>query len=65
MAGVWVERYAGRENLSQAELYSLGVAYRLRGEIDAARRTLERAAELGGARSEAVKEELRALDARR
>jgi hypothetical protein len=64
MAGIWVKRFGERENLSQAELFTLGVAYRLRGELEAARRTFERAAAVEGARTGAVQAELRALDAR-
>jgi hypothetical protein len=63
MAGIWVDRFGERENLSQAELFTLGVAYRLRGEFEAARRTFERAAAMEGTRTGAVQAELRALDA--
>ena len=64
MAGVWVERLAERENLSQADQFTLGVAYRLRGELEAARRTFERAAAMEGAHTGAIQAELRELDGR-
>ena len=65
MASVWVERYSKREEPSQAELFTLGAAYRLRGEFELARRTLERAATMEGARSDDIQSQLRVLDARR
>lgn len=61
MAGRWVERYADREGLSQAELLSLGFAHQIRGERGEARRSFERALERGGPIDENVRSALREL----
>ncbi len=61
MAGRWVERYQGQEGLSQAELYSLGVAHQLREEPREAREAFEQALERGGPIDDNVRAALRSL----
>jgi hypothetical protein len=61
MAGRWVARLGGRGDLSQAELYSLGLAHALRGEHAQARAALERALAQGGPLDAAVRAQLQAL----
>jgi hypothetical protein len=62
MAGHWVERYRGFEELSQAELMSLGAAHQVRGEREPARRAFERALERGGPFDQEIRQVLRSLD---
>jgi hypothetical protein len=61
MAGRWVARLGPRDDLSQAELYSLGLAHALRGEMAQARTVLARALEHGGPLDAAVRTQLQAL----
>jgi hypothetical protein len=61
MAGRWVARLGGRDDLSQAELFSLGVAHALRGEIAPARAALERALARGGPLDAQIRAQLAAL----
>ncbi|MCL4685937.1 hypothetical protein KJ059_14435 [Myxococcota bacterium] len=61
MAARWVERYAGHDDLSQAEWLSLGFAHQVRDERDAARRAFERALARGGPLDDNVRTALREL----
>lgn len=61
MAGRWVARLGGRDDLSQAELFSLGVAHALRGETSPARAALERALARGGPLDAQIRAQLAAL----
>lgn len=62
MAGRWVERLAPLENPAQSELLSLGIAYRLRGEREPARRAFERGLAMEGPLHDALATQLRELD---
>lgn len=61
MAARWVERYAGHDDLSQAEWLSLGFAHQVRAERDAARRAFTRALARGGPLDDNVRAALREL----
>ncbi len=61
MAGRWVERLARRDDLAQAELLTLALAHRVRGEDRAAILALERGLARGGPLDPALRRELRRL----
>jgi hypothetical protein len=63
MAWRWIERLGSRTNRSQAELYSLALAYRVRGELAEARQALELGLERGGPLDETIRAALQALAA--
>jgi len=56
-----IARWGGREDLTQAELRQLSIAYTVAGRLPAAIRSLERALEVGGPYEEPVRQELEAL----
>jgi hypothetical protein len=62
MAGRWVERLGALPDPAQSELLSLGVAHRLRGEREPARRAFERGLAMEGPLHDALATELRELD---
>jgi len=62
MAGRWVKRLGPLPDPAQSELFSLGVAHRLRGERDSARRAFERGLAMDGPLHDALATELRELD---
>jgi len=65
VAGGWIERGRAKTDPTQGELRMIALAHSVRGEYDAAERTLHRALDLGGRMDELVRADLEELSRQR